>query len=556
MKNKSVTIKTVNSFKQLFTLIIMQLRSILDLSFLQSHRKFALKIGQTILILILSTLGVYACFFILRIMLSFQIDIYFLSLLLAIMIIGSFITCLDQMSKSLYEAKDRVVLFTFPIQANMVFFSKIIVAYIQELAKNLSFFGSVILAFGIINDMSALYYLSCLFIYLLFPLITVCASALISIPYFYISKVINKISVLKIGVVTLIIAFFAYSIISISTLVPEKFYIVGQWADISHAISTTFRIFAEKSWLFLVFAKCMMLENFWLNISIVLSISIVCLWLSLLIAQKLFLKMTATLMNEKAVKKEKNSIKKDKSRRVRQKNSFETLIIKELKLLFNNNIIVSTYFFILLSPFLIYLLNTVYAAMPINGVGRALQFGFNFMIITTLACTSATSCATSISNEGGNINMLQSAPVKPLYIGFSKILPCMIINTVMIIICWLMVALKLTASPFQFFFMAASSVFVSLAHIFWSFDIDLLNPQFSKGRDEGNKSQNTNMLKSLFVGILICFLLGLITILTAQENFDFAWIFLFTLSFFLFASRLCLCINRLKIYFKRIKGAL
>ena len=127
--------------KHLKTLVLMQLRDKIDLSWINDKKsrirnivffilKFAIISAFSFLILYLCTL----------------IGLFYYSDLVSVMIlvitfslILSLIACTYELMKNLYFSEDNKVLITFPVNANKIFISKIIVFFIYEIKKSFTF---------------------------------------------------------------------------------------------------------------------------------------------------------------------------------------------------------------------------------------------------------------------------------------------------------------------------------------------------------------------------------------------------------------------------------
>ena len=179
--------------KTLMPLIAMQLKDKLDFSFQKSNWKQIL--FKTIFFFIkffAITAVIYVGFMVLSILrlidLASGIPDKFLGVLFTIMIILSILTCTIGLVKSLYYAKDNQVLLTMPTNRVNIFFSKLIVYYIYELFRNLTFILPLFIAFGMVNAYQFYYYIWVLIGLLFVTAIPVSIGALLSIPAMYVSN--------------------------------------------------------------------------------------------------------------------------------------------------------------------------------------------------------------------------------------------------------------------------------------------------------------------------------------------------------------------------------
>ena len=149
--------------KSLMTLIAMQLKEKLNV------KGTVLTIGQKIAAVVFAILKFglivalcYALFFVARLLQLFSlidvVPVSVLTVVFTVMFIVSVISATASLTKSMYYSYDNPVLLTLPCRPTQVYFSKLIVFYIYELIRNLSFMVPLFLAFGLINGYATIYY--------------------------------------------------------------------------------------------------------------------------------------------------------------------------------------------------------------------------------------------------------------------------------------------------------------------------------------------------------------------------------------------------------------
>lgn len=136
-------------------LVAMQLKDRSDMSYLSSFRTLLFKAVFSIL-----GFGIVtgAFFGIMKICTIFKLfaftnfipDTVVTVVFSAIQILAVF-SCTLNLTKSLYMAEDNRVLFTFPVEADTVFFSKLILYYFVELKRNITVTLPLFIAYGMIN---------------------------------------------------------------------------------------------------------------------------------------------------------------------------------------------------------------------------------------------------------------------------------------------------------------------------------------------------------------------------------------------------------------------
>lgn len=130
-----------NSMKQLKTLVLMQLRDKLDLSFVKDRKQLL-----RVIIFGILKFAIVAAISYIVLSLSLTIGLFYNSefpsvmvLILTISLGLSLISCTFELTNNLYFSEDNRVLITLPVDTNKIFVSKIIVFYLYELKKSLNF---------------------------------------------------------------------------------------------------------------------------------------------------------------------------------------------------------------------------------------------------------------------------------------------------------------------------------------------------------------------------------------------------------------------------------
>ena len=190
--------------KNLMTLVVMQLRNKIDFSWAKTKMnifrtllfgflKFAIITALTYVVLYLcQTIGIFYYSESPRIMI----------LVVTFSLILSLISCTKDLMLNLYFAEDNRVLITFPVNSNVIFLSKLIVFYIYEIKRSLSFLipitlGSVILLVtkGCASPFAFLWMWLPLLLIIAIPVLL---GAILSIPTMYVYKFLKKYSILQV----------------------------------------------------------------------------------------------------------------------------------------------------------------------------------------------------------------------------------------------------------------------------------------------------------------------------------------------------------------------
>ena len=322
LNNNRFFAKISKWLREFFTLIMMQLKEQLSFSF-KADKKGSLTKIIIYAILILGVTAIIGVVFwllgYLNVVSAGMIPVYLFNVIVYMVIILNFLSCLHKLTKALYFSQDNQVLLTFPVNNGMIFLSKLFVFYILELMKTFVFLVPLFAAYGVTNIMMnnasvntlgvIIGYFPWLFLcFFIISFIPVAISAILSIPYMYILTFLKKYqhaqSILAfVGIVAVIVFLF----IGLSKIPPDL-QISTKWAGTYYPAVKEFATNVEKWVGPLVFIPCLIFGYYGADYSnprtlrllnartplIVLGflgIIVVCMVLSYFLARPLFFKM-------------------------------------------------------------------------------------------------------------------------------------------------------------------------------------------------------------------------------------------------------------------------
>ena len=132
------------------TLFMMQLKEKLDLSFLKNKKQTMFKVVFAILGFIAITTVAYFLLSLCQMLNLFSalnhIPLSVMAVLLTVMFFLNLFTCTVGLSKTLFYGKDNLVLITYPVKPFIMFLSKMLVFYINEIKKTFTFLIPVFFA--------------------------------------------------------------------------------------------------------------------------------------------------------------------------------------------------------------------------------------------------------------------------------------------------------------------------------------------------------------------------------------------------------------------------
>lgn len=223
-------------FKGLNTLVIIQLKDKLNMSFKADKKGTLTKLILKFVLFVVVTAAIVILFSILdRLTIfgsttnSFPIPLF--NLIFTAMLILSIFTCIASLTKSLYFSRDNLTLLSYPVNANTVFLSKLVVYYIVSLIREAAFILPLFLAYGIAYGFSLVYFPWVIFLFLIICLIPVAIASIVSIPWMFISMFFRKHPLAQdIGILLLLIVASVFLFIGID-MIPSNLHFLVKWSD-------------------------------------------------------------------------------------------------------------------------------------------------------------------------------------------------------------------------------------------------------------------------------------------------------------------------------------
>ena len=132
-----------------------QLKEKLDLSYLDSPRRFLFKSIWLVIEFAAITAIIAIIFYVIKLLglfsLVHDIPVSVISVIFGFMLLLSLVTDTLGLMKSLYFSKDNTVLLTFPATPSLIFFSKLVTYYVYELRRSFMFTIPMFIAYGIVK---------------------------------------------------------------------------------------------------------------------------------------------------------------------------------------------------------------------------------------------------------------------------------------------------------------------------------------------------------------------------------------------------------------------
>ena len=552
--------KIKSYFSSLIPLVLMQLKDKIDMSHLKNKKKTFFKSIWSIVRFALVTVLIYLMF---SLIISFGIFSFLQTLnfraylvIMTLIIILSFFACLVKTTSTLYFSKDNPVLITMPVKNSTLFTSKLIVCYIYELLKNLNYIGPFLIAYGIVMNLSFVYYLWIVAVLLIYTLLMVSICGLLSIPTMAIYILFKKNRILELIVLGVVIVAAIFAVVSIISLIPADIDIIRDWGKIYWAIQDFLKLFANIAVPFLYLLQFMtgmiyggysfnlVTHENTMTVLVITGIIVVCLALIYLLSKPLFLKMISSPFEYR----KNENIKKKKNKK---RGAFTSSAVQQSKrIIRSSNLIYSILAVAIITPIAVFLQNKIIAAMDTKILGNYMGVTFNILIILLLTLSSNTTIASIYSREGNSAYLNKVNPVSYAVPLSGKLVLNAFINCVSIIVSTIIITLFADIGVGGTIMLALSLVLIYLAHLFWSAEMDIMNPQNQQYQTTGDSQKNPNETMSTIYAFLVSALFAFICFFLMQDDIRVVFVKLLFISTLFFVIRTWLYFTKVKLYYK------
>lgn len=545
--------------KELLILTKMQLKDKIDFSAFKSTKGAIFKVVLTILKFVILTALIYVGFYVLSFLrlvsLLHGIPEEFMMILFTFMYLISIVVCVFGMMKSFYFSKDNQVLLTMPTSKTKVFISKILVYYVYEFIRNLTYLLPLFVAYGMINYLPWYFFIWLVPMMFLLTLLPVSLGALLSIPLLFATSLVKNHKWLEYSLVVVAIAGVVFALISIINAIPANFDLVGSWGTTFWEIQDFMEKFTKTfvPFFYVVVSVCgvqygntttMFTREQLLCVLGVILVSVVALSLAFLLVKPLFFKMTSTPFEYQKKKIEKSFPNK-------KSGGFFSMLKKEFVLTYRTSgkfysLLISTFG----APILILLLNKIFHAMDTRLAGAQMAYAFNVLLIMIVALSSSINIAHACGEEGASSYLFKTSPKSYFSLLLGKLSLQVICMTCSILSCVIIMSSfnKLAVLDTIFLFLTVELFYCS--HVLMSSEYDFMNSQTEQYQTTGGHHRDPNDVKSFLMAYLISAFVAVFAFFLMKENPTIVWIKMFFISALFFAFRIWLYVSKVKVYFK------
>lgn len=478
-------------------------------------------------------------------MLNFKINEELMSIVLLVTQIVVFLFALGNVINTLYLNKNNELLMSLPVTPNQIFISKMLVVYMEEVIINSVFTLPLFLSLGILGSFEWSFFVFMPFFLLIMPLLPIALACLVSIPAMYVLRFFKRHAVVSIVTILALIAGGVWLYSSLLSSIASSMDIANKLMATILSVNKSIATFGANNIPFFQFANGFMHIDQFYWVLVYIGASAVILLGAVLLVKPFFFNI--------AMKNLEQASAKVKVKELKPCSPFKSLLKKEFLTVFRNpGSVVNYLLFTLLMPFIVFVYDKLLLTMIVNEVGQAMINGSHLMIVAILAMLSNTMSANAISREGNNFYIMKTTPIDYYTQTLAK-LSFNAIFTVGAVIVTGIVTCFYIKIPYVICTTIAVC-FASIGHMLYCYDLDLRKPMLDWMDSSEMHKVSGNIGKSILVGFVIAFLMGIFVIALATSNIGIgAFVILIFLTFFYAVYRLYTLILRVSYRYDRIE---
>ncbi len=554
--------------RNLYTLVMMQLKDKIDLSFTKNKKDFLFK---SIFFILKFVLMVAICYVIIMVCQKF-LGLFWLDELPRVMVLVltvffalSLISCTFGLVKTMYFSDDNKVLVTLPINGNIVFISKLLVFYFYELIRSFSLLVPIILAFGLyFKNYIGLGFLLWMWLPMIFyTAMPVIFGALLSIPMHYVMRFFKRVPAISVLLFIGVAVAVVFGLIKLIGVIPENIDLVNFWPQIKQNLQNFLISFQNKVGIISELPYIIIGErqsNFvysitWLTFGkfmALVGIEALCSFVTFIVTRYFFYMIMRK--NFEFSKKIVKTKKKNRSHNLRT-----TFIIKELRINLRSLDVSLSFLGVYVAvPIMIFLLNKVFTAINTNITGDYMVYAFNILIMTLPLFASNAIIATMFSREGRAGYIKKTKPINPRIALTAKLILNLALSVPSVICSTVIFSLFNDISNLNIFLLTVGIICLNYGHIFYSATLDIMNPQNEQyattGEAINNKNENLATVVAFIASAVYAFF-GYILFTEATlygGNLNVAFIKLFCIGVVVFVLALVMFIKKVNLYYAEI----
>lgn len=559
LENKSERMSFKRALFVLKTLTVMQLKEKLDMSYLGNFRKTLFKIIWTVIEFAAITVVCFLAFYFIKILgvfsLVYDVPSSVMVVMFTVMFALSILFATMGLVKSLYFSKDNSVLLTLPATPSLVFLSKLAVYYCYELKKNFMFTVPIFIGYGIVKGLTVGYYPWVVFLFIFISALPVLISALLSIPCMFAYRFIQKIKAIQYVLYALLACGAVALTWYLISLIPPDINFVETWGTTFWKIQDFLKGFTKTFSLMTAFTEIIVGRTVGLTVAVftlktligtlvLFAVTVALIVLCFLLAKPLFYKMASAPFefSKKSNVKQKQNV---------TRSGFTSALYKEIIIGLRSNYFIKIFAtLVIVMPMAIVLLNKLYAAMNTRFVGMQMTVAFNAVIMLLILLSTNIDVASAYSRDGSTAYLNKVQPTDYGKLLFSKLVCNLAIAFVGVVVTVIFYAKYSPLNVADFIAFAVSIFAFYVCHLFWSAELDIMNPQYSQYATFNEQANNPNENASAVILLILSALVFLVSLLLSMQEASGVWIKIGVIAVVLAASKIVTFFLKIKIFYK------
>lgn len=496
---------------KLSTLVVMQLKDKWNFS-LKNKKETFFKLIAYLLLFAVFTALMYLVMNLsvtkLHIFFSSKIPVAAMTVLIFVITIFEGISILIGLTKSLYFSKDNVVLITYPVKADYLFVSKLIVYYLDALKKSCVLLLPALVAFGIIYSYGFYYYIWILLLLLIFVMFIVVVCAILSIPTYFIMKFLNKYRIFKILFAVLVLGVVIFGVIKLIGVIPENINLIKTYATFANDVNdflkwfnSNFFVSSSITAMFCGVKSGPVTRLFSWNSLIVpvclIAATALLVFANMMVSKPFYTKMiSAASHNTKPKSSEKKNVEKGRL--------VSVVRYELLRIVRDEKQVVSSIISIVVMPLIILLFNRVYKSIDLSNFGILLTSMFNYFFVMVVVTSHNISTSYIYSKDGPSWNINKTIPIDPRASLLSRLVYNTIISVLIIVPACVMYSTYIDQITVKSaIFIIVSMILLTMLHSLLSASFDYSHSENKDKADIGSEIIGKHEAISLLFGFAI-----------------------------------------------------
>ncbi|MEG0034596.1 MAG: hypothetical protein RR734_03360 [Bacilli bacterium] len=507
-------------------LVLMQLKDKINIKF-GNKRSVLTKILLECFKTILVTAIAYVFFMLSNLFSIFsmykQIPLSVMTIIMVFILLLSTISCTTGLKNTLYKSEDNKFLVTYPISGNKIFLSKIIVFYIFELRRSLTFSIPIFLAYGIISGLNFFFYIWVFIAFFIISAFPVLLGCMLSIPALYLDRFLSKFKLIKSLLLISIIAAAMYGIIYLINMIPEEFNMVYAWPSIFRTIQLVLERF--QKYLYPVYLLVTSVTGWPVSLSFTYLSYIP--WVTMLAFIAILGLMFCTIyfgVKKHYISMSSKSFEFAKSTTVKVKpnkkhNRLVSYAIEEIKdLTRSGDYILGFFATYIIVPIMILFLTKLFGSLIIRYYGEMLSWVFVILLIILPLTAANSNLAAIYSREGRASLMTKTFPDNPLFPLLNKLFLFIICTIISTSSCIYIFQAYAHLDILTMVFIGLGIILFEIGMIFYAGYLDLKNPQNDQFATNSGNFVNPNEINFIVVSFLLSGIIAFYSYILIMEN--------------------------------------